>query len=116
MPDITDYRFGRMTINHTVFTKDLVILPSGQVMDNWMRKSGHFLEHDDLKTLMRKPPKYIIIGTGASGRLRVDPDLLSLFERLLVDVDIYPTAEAVKRYQKKIRTETDMGACFHLTC
>lgn len=116
MPFINAYQFGRMTINGKAFTTDLVILPTGMVMDNWIRKSGHYLEYIDIKNLTDTEPDTIIIGTGASGRMRVDNDLLALLNRLGTKVDVLPNKQAVELYNQKIKTGLQLGACFHLTC
>ena len=116
MPDIDAYQFGRMTINGKSFITDLVILPSGKVIDNWIRKTGHFLEYNDIKSLISAEPEDIIIGTGVSGRMQVDKNLLSLFDSLAINVDIDLNKQAVKLYNQKIKTNRKVGACFHLTC
>ena len=116
MPHIDEYQFGRMTINGKPFTTDLVILPSGEISDNWIRKTGHFLEYNDIKALISAEPEDIIIGTGVSGRMQVDENLLSLFDSLAINVDIDSNKRAVELYNQKIKTNRKVGACFHLTC
>ncbi|MCD4719709.1 MAG: MTH938/NDUFAF3 family protein [Desulfobacula sp.] len=116
MPNIDAYQFGRMIINGKPFTTDLIILSSGIVIDNWIRKTGHFLEYNDIKALISAEPEDIIIGTGASGRMQVDENLLSLFDRLTINVDIDSNKRAVELYNQKIKINRKVGACFHLTC
>lgn len=116
MPHIDEYQFGRMAINGKPFTTDLVILSTGEVIDNWIRKTGHFMEYNDIKALISAEPENIIIGTGGSGRMQVDPNLLSLFDRLAINVDIDSNKQAVELYNQKIKTSRKIGACFHPTC
>ena len=116
MPFINECRFGRMTISGKPFSTDLIILPSGRVMDNWIRKSGHFLEYNDLKTLIDTGPEAIIVGTGISGRMKVDNELLSLLNHMDIKADVFPNPQAVELYNQKISTGLLFGACFHLTC
>ena len=116
MPNIDGYQFGRMTIGGKLDTTDLVILYTGIVMDNWIRKSGHFLEYDDIKHLITSEPEIIIIGTGVYGRMKVAKDLLSRFKGLDIEVEILSNEQALTVYNKKIRETQKVGACFHLTC
>ncbi|MCP3873825.1 MAG: hypothetical protein GY699_11790 [Desulfobacteraceae bacterium] len=119
MPNIDAYQFGRMTIGGQIYTSDLIVFPSGKVMDNWTRKKGHFLDYNDIKTLLKHKLKTIIIGTGISGRMQVDPDLLSLFETQDIGFDIHASKQAIIAYNQIIQTTCfigAIGACFHLTC
>jgi len=116
MPAIDAYQFGRMTINGKLFTTDLIILPSGKVIDNWRRKTGHSLEYNDLKTLIQTEPETIIVGTGASGAMQVTQNLLSQLNDLAIHVDIHSNKKAITLYNQKITTNRNISACFHLTC
>ena len=116
MPEIQSHQFGRMTISGRSFTSDLIILPTGKILDQWFRQSGHYLIYDDLKTLIQTRPDIIVIGTGVSGRMKIDPDLLSVLKERNIDVICHETKEAVNVYNNKIQTDTNLGAGFHLTC
>ena len=116
MPEITDHQFGRMTIAGKVYTSDLLIVPSGKILDNWYRKKGHFLVYNDIDMLIKTEPDLIIIGTGVSGRMQVDPSLLSKLEHLHIDSHIHANSQAINVYNQHITTNRKIGAGFHLTC
>ena len=116
MPQIDAYEFGRMTINRRTYTSDLVILPAGPVHSHWIRKSGHLLIRQDIQALIDAVPDLIIIGTGASGRMQVDPSLVSYLNGIGIKTKIHPSSRAVAVYNAAILTGTTVGACFHLTC
>jgi hypothetical protein len=40
MARLEDYRFGRVTVNGSVETRDLIVLPD-RVVTNWWRREGH---------------------------------------------------------------------------
>ncbi len=115
---ITSYTFGKMTIETRSFSSDLIIFPNGSIRDNWYRRSGHLLEMADLRTLVDEKPDLIITGTGAYGRMALEPALESELEILGIKIQAMATPEAVALYNKMIQDAPSQGisACFHLTC
>ncbi|MDH3330302.1 MAG: MTH938/NDUFAF3 family protein, partial [Desulfobulbaceae bacterium] len=75
MPLIASYSFGRIEINHKVYSNDIIILPDGCIISPWWRKEGHRLEIADLGELISTKPEIIIAGTGASGLMKTSADL-----------------------------------------
>lgn len=115
---ISSYTFGSMTIGGTPYRSDLIILPDGQVLDNWVRRSGHLLLPEDLAGLMAAGPKTIIAGTGAYGRMAVSPDLEKGLSEKKIAFTALETAKAVDLFNQMIAKAParSVGACFHLTC
>ncbi len=120
MPSIDRFQFGRMVIGHKTFTSDLIIFPDGKIQDSWWRTRGHFLELNDIISIVNTGPDIIIIGTGAAGRMKVDP---TLFDRIkdmtanpAVQLTCKPTDQAVKEYHTAVRAGKKTSAGFHLTC
>jgi hypothetical protein len=113
VPRIEGYRFGRVLVDGDEHTKDLIVLP-GRVVPRWWRREGHSLVLEDLDSVIDELPERLVVGTGATGRMRPDPVAV---ERLLergVEVEALPTPEAISRYG-----ELDPGrtaAALHLTC
>ncbi len=116
MPRIQDYSFGKMVIAGKNYSSDLVILPSGSILSPWIRQSGHLLVLDDMPELLETDVTHIIIGTGASGRMQMDPTLLSHFKDTNIIVDCHPSPQAPDIYNKTVDAGIRLGACFHLTC
>jgi hypothetical protein len=113
MSRIEDYSFGRVVVDGQEETGDVIVLP-GRVVRNWWRREGHGLVLEDLQAVLDELPARLVIGTGADGRMRPDPETL---ERLLergVQVEVLPTGEAVRRYAALNPDET--AAALHLTC
>lgn len=114
---ITDYAFGRMTIGTTTHTRDVILLPSGRILPDWYRQSGHLLTRADLKAVLAEPVRLIIAGTGAYGRMAVDEGLEASLEKKGVRLVALDTAKAADRYNREAENQTaGLCGCFHLTC
>jgi hypothetical protein len=112
MPKIEGYDFGRVTIDGREETRDVIVLP-GRVVRGWWRKEGHGLVLEDLDDVLDELPERLLIGTGADGQMRPDPDTLETLRARGVDVELLPTAEAVQRYAVLDPQKT--AAALHLT-
>ena len=113
MPAIEGYEFGRVTIDGREETRDVIVLPDRVVRD-WWRRDGHGLVLEDLDEVLAELPERLLVGTGAHGRLRPDPGTLETLRARGVDVEVVPTAEAVRRYAELDPRTT--AAALHLTC
>lgn len=116
MPDIQDVSFGNMTISGRPYNTDLLITPSGAILENWRRQQGHYLQLADISKLLAPRPGRIIIGTGVSGRMKIAPDLIRYMENNAVTLHIHPNTEAVRAYNKYRNGSRLTAAAFHLTC
>ena len=110
---IEGYEFGRVTVDGREETRDVIVLP-GRVVRDWWRKEGHGLVLEDLEQVLDELPERLLLGTGAYGQLRPDPDTLETLRARGVDVEVLSTAEAVRRYGQLDPQRT--AAALHLTC
>lgn len=115
MPYIKSYSFGRMEIDNTAYSKDIIILPDGTILSPWWRIEGHRLEIADIEKLISAGPEIIIAGTGASGLMRPTIQLEEFLAQRSIKFITQPTAEAVQTYNS-LAGNGKTGACFHLTC
>lgn len=113
---ITKYSFGVMEVGGEVYTKDLMILSEGTVIHPWWRESGHRLSLDDIEPVLKTPPAVLVVGTGDPGLMTPDPGLIPELERRGIEVDVLPTARAVKRFNRLSAGGRPRAGCFHLTC
>jgi len=113
---IERYSFGSMTVEGREFTSDLLIYPDGRVQDNWRRAQGHSLSVYDITNVLDEAPEKLVIGTGASGMMRVPESVLEFCKNRGIEVEVYPTASAVTRFNEASEAGTAVAACFHLTC
>ena len=71
---IDSYQFGRIVVSGQKYTSDVIIFP-GRVRNNWGRKVGHQLCLKDIAEMMTESPEVLIVGTGASGLMKVLPEV-----------------------------------------
>lgn len=113
MQRIEDYSFGRVVVDGHEETRDVIVLPR-RVVRNWWRREGHALVLEDLEEVLDELPERLVVGTGAYGQMRPDPNTLEQLEQRGVEVEVMPTDEAVRRYRALNPAGT--AAALHLTC
>jgi hypothetical protein len=60
---ITNYSFGKITVDGKTYTSDIIIYPDF-VDAGWWRKEGHYLQAVDLERAINFRPDVLIIGRG----------------------------------------------------
>jgi hypothetical protein len=113
MARIDQYEFGRIVVDGREETRDLIILP-GRVVRNWWRRDGHALVLDDLAEVLDELPSHLVVGTGANGRMRPDPQAIRQLQNRGLTVEALPTGQAVRRFGELHPANT--AAALHLTC
>ncbi len=116
---IEHYSFGEMIVQGHRYNKDLIILCQGQncqIYPNWWRKEGHLLQPEDLDLIWEAKPEYLIVGTGASGIMKVDSRVIEKAKTLGIKLEVAKTAEAVKMFNKLLGETLSLAGAFHLTC
>lgn len=113
MARLENYSFGRLTVDGAEETRDVIVLPE-RVVRNWWRREGHALVLDDLEAVLDELPARLIVGTGAQSQMTPDPGALAQLRERGIEVEVLPTDEAVRRYERLDPAET--AAALHLTC
>jgi hypothetical protein len=113
MARLESYSFGRVTVDGREETKDVIVLPE-RVVTGWWRQDGHALVLDDLVDVLDELPERLVVGTGAYGQMRPDPETLETLRSRGVDVEVLPTEQAVQRYGELDPRRS--AAALHLTC
>ena len=113
MARLEDYSFGRVIVDGSEHTRDLIVLPD-RVITNWWRRDGHSLAIEDLDAVLDELPELLIVGVGAYGRLHSDPGVIAALERRGVAVECLHTNDAVRRFAEVDERRT--AAALHLTC
>ncbi len=112
---ITDYTFGKITINGKTYQSDVIIYPNS-VKDNWWREEGHNLTSTDLSAVIAASPEVVIIGTGYHGRMQVPMATRDYLEKKGIRVEIAETKKAVQRFNQLQQEYARIIAALHLTC
>lgn len=110
---IEHYSFGRVTVDGSEETRDVIVLPD-RVVRGWWRREGHGLVLEDLEGVLDELPERLVIGTGAYGRMHPSAEALDALRARGVEVEALPTEEAVRRYGELDPRRT--AAALHLTC
>ena len=113
--EITEYTFGRITINGETYQTDVIITPQ-DVKDNWRRKVGHNLAIEDLADVMTTKPEIVIIGSGYYGRMRIPQATRDYLEEQGIQLVVAKTAEAIDRFNHLQQECARIVAALHLTC
>jgi hypothetical protein len=113
---IDSYRFGRMTVNGKSYDRDLLILPD-RVISDWRREEGHHLVWEDIKSdVSQSAPTDVVIGTGRSGKMKVDSSVSDHLTSLGAGYTAEPTEKAVDRFNRLVSEGRKVLGAFHLTC
>ena len=111
---IDSYTFGRIVIDGKSYDSDVIIYKN-IVYPNWRRMSGHLFQIDDIEKHLKKNPKKLLIGTGFSKMMKVDPDAKSYLKKARIELIIESTSNAWKTFNS-LSDEEDVMAVFHITC
>jgi len=111
---IDSYQFGRIVVNGKHYTSDVIIFPD-RVNDNWWRNTSHQLHLDELSEAIAEKPEVLIVGTGASGLMKVLPEVEQSLEAQGIKLIAQPTGEACNLYNQLCHSQR-VVATLHLTC
>jgi len=108
---INAYGFGRIVIDGTAFTTDVIIFPDRE----WWRKDGHVLHVADIESAVEENPEVLIVGTGKYGILKVLPQTREYIESKGIELIVEQT-EQVREIYNRISQDRKVVAALHLTC
>jgi hypothetical protein len=117
-PSITKLSFGEITINDSVYIKDVVI-EQNKIRKRKKSPSKHLkskYSHTPLSIYENIPwdCDTLIIGTGMSGKLPITPNLKREAKKRGVKLIMLKTPKAIEYYSKHYSNRTN--AIFHTTC
>ena len=115
---IEEYSFGTIRINGNVYSKDLWLI-NGKIdkRDKSIAKDKFGTSHKicvkELKKIVTKKTKKVIIGSGASGLVTLTEKALKFLDDRDIKLEIYRTSDP---FLKKIEICEDDSGIIHLTC
>lgn len=112
---ITHYSFGKVIIDEQEYTADLIVLPD-TVLSSWWRKEGHGLCLEDIGEVLKKDIKYLVVGTGAYGRMKVSESLITELKAQGIETYVMETDKAISLFNQLIEEGKKVAGAFHLTC
>ena len=114
MNTIDSYNFGQIVINGRKYTSDVIIFPD-RVQGDWWRDDSHKLTLKDITGIINVNPDILLVGTGASGLMRVLPEVEQDAKARDIQLIVQPTGEACETYNRLSPTQRVVAA-LHLTC
>lgn len=111
---IDSYEFGSIVIDGRTYRDDLLIWP-GHIKHDWWRSEGHLLQLPDLAEALAAAPQVLVVGTGESGRMQVDPELVAYLKDKGIELVARPTREACRSINE-LAGKRRLAAALHLTC
>lgn len=111
---IEEYKFGSFIIDGKQYLDDVKII-NGKVR-YWHDREEHLLKLENIKDLIDSKPEVIVIGTGASGSLKVPEDVKTELTRKRIVYLIEPTEQACKSFNSMVAKGRKVAAILHSTC
>ncbi len=114
-PLIEHYDFGEIVVGGRTYAQDVVVTPSGKVIE-WWRLEGHRLQLPDVRDYLAEDYDAVVIGTGYDGLMRVDDEVVREFRRRGAEVFVSKSRIAVRKYNELVRSGRKVLLLIHLTC
>ena len=114
MNTIDSYHFGEIVINGKKYSSDVVIFPN-RVREKWWRKTGHELCLEDIVETIAENPEVLVVGTGASGLMKVLPEVEQLAQARRIRLIVETTDKACSTFNQLCHSKR-LVAALHLTC
>jgi len=111
---IDSYQFGLIVVTGKKYTSDVIIFPD-RVSNSWWRKTGHQLCVKDIAEVITENPEVLVIGSGASGLMKVLPEVQERVEAQSIKLIVEPTDKACHTYNRLCRSQETVAA-LHITC
>lgn len=112
---IKHYSFGKMLIDETEYTADLIVFPN-KVFPNWWRKQGHSLCMEDLTEVFKEDIDILVVGTGAYGRMQIPEELIEELKNRGIQTYVNLTDKAAQLFNELLKEGKKVAGAFHLTC
>lgn len=120
MPYINSTEFGSITIDDKKYNQVLII--GNYVIERDYSKleklfgTSHKIGTWEVEKLLQESPDLILIGTGQSGVMEVNKEVLDKLKTSGAEVIVDITPKIIKLYNEKIKSGKKINALIHTTC
>lgn len=87
---------GQVTINHSVYTRSLIVSPE-QLIESWRPRSMDELQSEDVEVILAAGPEIVLLGTGNRQRFPAT-QILRRFLEAGVGCEVMDNAAACRTY------------------
>jgi hypothetical protein len=112
--DIKKYKFGQVTIDDVMYTRDLVIYPD-KVETSWWRDANHLVQLKDLQKILNAPLQVLIIGTGPFNEMKVENSVKEACASKGIKLIMENTEKACEIYNELKTQRIMIVTALHLT-
>jgi len=118
---IDSTEFGSITVNGTLYSNDILIQLSGEVVKRKKKLSkkhygtSHIISLEEADFVYEKGCDTLVLGTGQYGNVKLSPEAAEFFEYHGCRVLQMPTPDAIEAYNKT-RGKIRAIGLFHVTC
>ena len=112
---IEQFSFGKIIVNGVSYTSDIKII-QGKVIPEWWRKSGHRVDADDIKNILKSKPDILVIGKGKPGLMKSSRSLREFLKDNEIELIEEKTSKAVQTFNRLLKAGKDVAAGFHVSC
>lgn len=112
--NITEYKFGQISIDNKNYTSDIIILRD-KIIPDWWREEGHLLKLSDIKDFVSSKPEVLVIGTGFYGVMEINDSLKEYCKNNEIILAEFPSEKAVD-YYNNLKSKKNVVFAIHLTC
>ncbi len=111
---IDSYTFGKFIVDKQTYESNIILL--GDKVKPARHLPGHELKIDDFIELIDYKPEIIIIGTGESGVVKPQQEIINFIEEKEIKLLIEKTGDACNTYNNLIKQGKKVAAFLHNTC
>ncbi len=111
---IEAYRFGSYMIDGKEYRWDIKIINKRVIP--WENRQEHNIFVEDVEDLIKAKPEFIVIGTGASGLVKVNDEVKKIAEDKNIKLIKDKTPIAVEEFNRLEKEGKDVCAIMHGTC
>jgi len=118
-PKIDNTQFGKITIDGSEYTHDILIRLNGQIKKRKKKLSkaiygtSHTISLDEANHIYEDGAEHLIIGTGQYGLVELSDQAENFLKTRNCEIFLYPSPEAVKHWNEK---HGNVIGLFHITC
>lgn len=112
---IEECSFGRVVIDGTPYSRDLVLFPD-TIHENWWRKQGHSLAVEDLGVVFERKPAVFVMGCGQQNALKVPESTVRALADAGIELKALNTKDACRELNRLFEENEDGAGGLHLTC
>ncbi len=112
---IEQYSFGNIIVNGASYMNDIKII-QGNVISEWWRKRGHFVDVDDIQDILKSKLDILVLGKGSPGQMKSTESLREFLEKNNIELIEEKTVEAIKTFNRLFKQGKNVSAGFHLLC